>query len=195
MTFGNCFNVANIKESSQIYGPGKRFVIWLQGCTLACKGCWNVDMWSSRPEHLIDRQALLEQILNSNDIEGVTFLGGEPLQQTDNLIWLLQQLRSSGLSSMLFSGYEIEEIKADPVKSISLEYTDILVSGRYKQEVRNINLLWRGSENQQVLFLSERYQDYEILECNQVEVMIDEFAATTVLGFPEGDNDLFVKIW
>lgn len=195
MKFENRLNVAHIQESSQIYGPGKRFVVWLQGCTLACKGCWNVDMWSSRPEQLIDRQELLEQILNSNDIEGVTFLGGEPLQQAENLIWLLQQLRSSCLSSMLFSGYEIEEIKADPIMVKSLEYTDILVSGRYKQEVRNINLLWRGSENQQVHFLSERYQDYEILECNQVEITIDEFAATTVVGFPERDNDLFVKIW
>jgi len=75
------FNIAHIEPSSFIYGPGERFVIWVQGCTLGCQGCWNRTMLSKRPKQLIAREALLQKILDLDSIQGVTLLGGEPLQQ------------------------------------------------------------------------------------------------------------------
>ena len=56
--YGTAFNIAKIVSHSHIYGPGTRFVVWFQGCRLACKGCWNQEMWSFRPNILLEREQL-----------------------------------------------------------------------------------------------------------------------------------------
>ncbi len=185
MMHGTHFNIAHIEPSSQIYGPGKRFVVWFQGCTLACKGCWNVAMWSHKAKALIDRKELLAKILACSGITGVTFLGGEPLQQPKNLLWLVQSLKGSGLDIMLYSGYEQDELKNMPYANQILEHVDILVVGRYEQAQRNTSLQWRGSENQKICFLSDRYDLSIVQECNQVEIHIDEFGGLVTLGYPD----------
>lgn len=182
---GEELNISNVDSSSYIYGPRQRYVVWLQGCTLACPGCWNVDMWPHKEKQLIHREKLLNDILSTSGIEGVTLLGGEPLQQIDNVQWLIESLKASNFGVMLYTGYERSEIEANEAYSRSLNYVDILVSGRYVQEKRNTGLLWRGSSNQEVTFLSDRYANYEVQEQNQVEIEIDEFGRETILGFPD----------
>lgn len=183
--FGTCFNLANIEPSSNIYGPGDRFVIWLQGCTLACKGCWNTAMWPHKENELIERQKLLNQIMVTPGIVGVTFLGGEPLQQAENLLWLMRQLSEEGLDIMLYTGYEFDEIQSCNNKQGIFDFVDILISGRYRHSLRNTNLLWRGSENQKVNFLTAKYNETTVSECNQVEIHIGEFGELSILGYPE----------
>ena len=179
-----CFNVAHIEPSSQIYGPGNRFVVWLQGCTLACKGCWNTAMWSHKANNLVERRALLEQILSTTKISGITLLGGEPLQQSENLLWLLQALQSQDLDIMLYTGYESGELTDIPNALQILKYVDILIAGRYDHSLRNTSLQWRGSENQEIRFLSAKYNQSIVQECNQIEIHIDEFGGTVTLGYP-----------
>ena len=185
--FGQSFNLSHIDSSSQIYGPGNRYVVWLQGCTLACKGCWNTAMWHNKPKMLIDREALLKQIINAEGITGVTFLGGEPLQQIDNLIWLCKALKKYSLSIMLYTGYELHEIESGDRLCEAVELVDILISGRYIDSQRDRNLLWRGSRNQKITFISTHYQDISIEECNQVEITIDSSGQLTVLGYPDDE--------
>ncbi|HID99397.1 MAG TPA: radical SAM protein [Thiotrichaceae bacterium] len=180
------FNIAHIEPSSFIYGPGERFVIWVQGCTLGCQGCWNRLMLSKRPKQLIAREALLDKILDLDSIQGVTLLGGEPLQQLSNVLWLLQQVKSAGLDTMVFTGYECPEITNDD-KSNILPFTDILVSGRYVAARRNINLQWRGSSNQQVHFPTGQYDASLIKEGNYVEVHFEADGRMRILGFPDAD--------
>ncbi|UYM15897.1 4Fe-4S single cluster domain-containing protein [Endozoicomonas euniceicola] len=183
--FGTCLNIAHIQPSSQIYGPGDRFVIWLQGCTLACKGCWNTAMWPHKANQLIEREELIKEIIAERDIAGITLLGGEPLQQTNNLYWLLESLSESSLDVMLYTGYELTELASMPVAQQVLAHVDILVAGRYREELRNPSLLWRGSTNQKIHFLSPKYDRTIIKECNQVEIHIDEFGGLVELGYPE----------
>jgi anaerobic ribonucleoside-triphosphate reductase activating protein len=183
--FSESFNIAHIEPSSQIYGPGNRLVIWLQGCTLACKGCWNTAMWSNKPNQLINRQNLLKQILDAENIEGITLLGGEPLQQVDNVIWLFEKITKSPLSIMLYSGYEYDEILSDDKRAFAVGSVDILISGRYRENQRNTNLLWRGSDNQKIIHLTERYKNLVLEECQQIEVNIDYLGGMTMLGYPE----------
>ena len=73
--------IFKIAHGSKIYGPGDRDVIWFKGCTLRCKNCINPELWSSEGAEQMDVDSLVSQI-KSKDI---TFLGGEPLQQTDIL--------------------------------------------------------------------------------------------------------------
>ena len=142
-------------------------------------------MWPHKANMLLEREELLELILDQSAVSGVTLLGGEPLQQLDNLSWLLQRLGQTDLDIMLYTGYEFEEVQSFAIAPVIEQYVDILVTGRYEQSLRNTSLLWRGSENQQVRFLSDRFKSSDFVDCNQVEIHIDEFGAVTTLGYPE----------
>jgi sulfatase maturation enzyme AslB (radical SAM superfamily) len=74
-------NLARIIQRSAANGPGERFVIWVQGCPLACPGCWNPDTWAFQKRELRDTKSVVEEILSVDGIEGVTFTGGEPFMQ------------------------------------------------------------------------------------------------------------------
>jgi anaerobic ribonucleoside-triphosphate reductase activating protein len=187
-------NIAHIEEHSHIYGPGSRFVIWVQGCSLHCKGCWNQSMWSFQEKDLIPKEIILKQILdNQNDIEGISILGGEPLDQTEEVIWLLKSLRQYELSTVLFTGYELDELYKNPEKKEALAFTDILISGRFKQEKRTTLHQWIGSTNQEVHFLSSKYDSSIIQNSNYVEVIIDDSGQLNVLGFPDSELLKIVK--
>ncbi|PVZ68916.1 4Fe-4S single cluster domain-containing protein [Pelagibaculum spongiae] len=183
--FDTHFNIAHVESSSHIYGPGNRFVIWLQGCTLACKGCWNTAMWPHKENRLIERSFLLKQIIKEKNIEGITFLGGEPLQQCENVRWLISKIKMHNLSAMLYTGYEWSEIKANQNHLDVCNSTDILITGRFLQNERNTNLLWRGSDNQIVNFISNKYSSLKLKEVNQVEITIEEDGALKIYGYPD----------
>lgn len=182
-------NIAHIEKHSFIYGPHCRFVVWVQGCSIRCKGCWNQDMWAFEERTILSVPELLLQIENEKGfIEGITLLGGEPLDQFEEVRELLSQCARRGLGTMLFTGYEPDEIQAKQMTSI-WECTDILVTGRYDKSKRTTNHQWIGSTNQQIHFLSERYADFDIENNNYVEITINPDGSTTVLGFP--DRNLF----
>lgn len=178
-------NIAYIEPQSYIYGPGCRFVIWVQGCSLHCKGCWNTQMWSFKKRNYISIEDLLSQIIKeSPSIEGVSFLGGEPLDQFPAVLALSKQIQQRGLSIMLFSGYEYQEILSCEKKEI-LDQVDILITGRYEAALRTLTHQWIGSTNQQIHFLTDRYQGYEIKDANYMEISIDSMGGISILGFPE----------
>ncbi|MDP8162370.1 4Fe-4S single cluster domain-containing protein [Pasteurella skyensis] len=178
-------NIAHIERHSYIYGPGCRFVIWTQGCSLGCKGCWNTAMWSFNPINLLTIDEIYQQIReNKNNIEGITLLGGEPLQQFDETLQLVKRCKQAGLTTMLFTGYEWEEIEQNKMNSI-LDYLDILITGRYQKDKRTLNHQWIGSTNQEIHFLTDIYQNYQIDNANYVEITIDKFGKQEILGFPD----------
>lgn len=178
-------NLNFIQRKSSIYGPGERYVIWTQGCSLHCKGCWNKDTWSFKPNLVLSLEEVLDDIqLHKQELEGVTILGGEPLDQYLPVLQLIREIKKQGLSVMLYTGYELEEIHNKGFSEI-LNYVDILIPGRYVQEKRNIYLEWRGSENQKIYFLSEKYAGYENQDANYIEITIDENGKQTILGYPE----------
>ena len=184
----NCFNVGHIEYGSEIYGPGKRTVIWFQGCTLGCKGCWNTQYQPNKPASLIPPSELFETILNHG--YDVTFLGGEPLQQIDNLSWLVDKLKQHGIHIMLYTGYELDEIEADPPKKELCHKVDILIPGRYRDELRDTNLLWRGSQNQPLVYL---HGSQQTIDENQVEITIEPDGSVTCLGYPSEELIKHIK--
>ena len=176
-------NIAHIEEQSFIYGPGCRFVIWVQGCSIHCKGCWNKEMWSFGKRHLFSVQELVG-LISKASVEGITILGGEPLDQFDEVYSLCAECQKKGFSTMVFTGYEIEEInnsRMSAIKSVS----DILITGRYVEKLRTIDMQWIGSTNQQIHFISEKYKDYELDNGNYIEITINDSGQSSILGFPE----------
>ena len=180
-SYGTCINIANLNQESFIYGPGKRFAIWVQGCSIKCPECWNEEMHHFNPHNLIERGELLDQILRTQSIDGVTILGGEPLDQPDNLLWLLENLHDVGVHIMLYTGYEIDEIKSNILFSHICSFADILIPGRYQKDKRNIDLKWRGSSNQ-VIFSKDELIFHE--SCD-VEIYIENDGKMTYFGYPD----------
>jgi anaerobic ribonucleoside-triphosphate reductase activating protein len=178
-------NVAHWVPRSRVNGPGERFVLWTQGCGLACPGCWNPDTWSFAPRHLVAPTTVMEWIRAAPGIEGVTFSGGEPFAQAAPLLPLARSIQEAGLSLMIFTGHELSELRGEAHRQL-LGLTDIVVTGRYVESQRNLSLRWRGSENQQVHFLTPRYPPSLLEEpAAAVEIVIESDGSLRLTGFPE----------
>lgn len=187
--YGEYFNVAHVEQQSHIYGPGTRFVIWLQGCALACEGCWNQEMWSFKAKQLVHRDHLLQHILSVETLRGITVLGGEPLHQSENLIWLLEKIRQlSELTIFVFTGYEEAELKSQGMFEPLYKLCDMLAIGRYDASQRNINQQWIGSDNQRLIYPPTSRESAPQQAINQVEIFIEQDETIRIIGFP--DNNL-----
>jgi anaerobic ribonucleoside-triphosphate reductase activating protein len=193
-------SVAATRERSMREGPGIRYVIWVQGCSLKCKGCFNPHFWSKHGGSIRDVDSLLQSAIAARithpEIEGVTFLGGEPFEQAESLAELSEKLRNENFSIMVFSGYTLAELK----DSESAEYQsrlnflnsiDLLVDGRYQQDNVDMARPWVGSKNQEFHFLTKRYSadtlfksardGLEIKVLNSGEVQINGWATDSQL--------------
>jgi anaerobic ribonucleoside-triphosphate reductase activating protein len=177
-------NIAYIEERSYIYGPGCRFVIWTQGCSLRCAGCWNDTLWDFRDNRLMSVEQVFALAAEKELIEGITLVGGEPLDQYEETLVLARMCQNKGLSVMVFTGYEMAEIRKKGMAAI-MDYTDILITGRYDKDKRTLNHQWIGSTNQEIHFISGRYRNYQKRDANYMEINIDETGRITVLGFPD----------
>lgn len=177
-------NVARWITRSRVNGPGERFVLWLQGCSLRCAGCWNPDTWSHASRRLLRGSEVLAEV--PEDVEGVTFTGGEPFEQDEALVPLLDGVRARGLSVMIFTGHEFEEISREASRAV-LARCDVLVTGRYEAERRSLDLPWRGSRNQRVHFLTGRYGESDLPTHAETEVHLAADGSVEVTGFPEDE--------
>lgn len=156
-------NVAKIIDVTQAEGPGLRTAIWVQGCLKRCVGCCNGQFLKIQPADMRDSQMIIEQIAQNQQqygIEGVTFLGGEPFLQAEGLADVAQACHKMGLSVMVFSGYQLEELEDDArFKGASqlLKATDVLVDGEYQQALTENVRNWVGSTNQRFHYFTDFY--------------------------------------
>lgn len=168
---------------SRANGPGWRSVIWFQGCTLDCPGCFNPDTHTSEPRQLIAPKELVSRCQAAEGTEGITVSGGEPFQQTPALLAFLQRLRAeTGLSVLLFSGYSRAEIDALPSGREILACADVLIAGRFDRTQPCADGL-RTSKNQGTHFLTNRYTPAD-LSPRMIEVILQPGGRTVVTGFP-----------
>jgi anaerobic ribonucleoside-triphosphate reductase activating protein len=105
--------IVHNRLTSRVNGPGLRAVVWVEGCDLGCKNCWNSALWPQDKPDNETPQSLASWILAQPDIEGVTFSGGEPLQQAHDLyqtIFTVKHYRPD-LSIGMFTGYNLDELE------------------------------------------------------------------------------------
>lgn len=184
-------NLARVLPRSAANGPGERFVIWVQGCPLACVGCWNPDTWLFQRRMLRAVDLLVAEILAADGIEGVTFTGGEPFMQAHALAEVGRAVRRAGLSVFVFTGYDLEELVSEAAHDL-LSVIDVLVTGRYVESARTSELSWRGSANQQVHFLTDRYGIKDMEQAPTAEIHIHPDGTIALTGFPSAD---FLPRW
>lgn len=145
-------------------------------------------MWSFEPRELIGAAELAERILRVEGIEGVTFSGGEPFAQASSLAALGAILRRHGLNVVTFTGYTLERLTASDRRDWRnlLAVIDLLVAGPFVSELR-ADLPLRGSQNQRLVFLTERLRTHAGLAselARGVEYTIAPDGTVVVSGFP-----------
>ena len=187
--------------ASRANGPGLRAIVFFQGCTLACPGCFNPDTHPFTGTE-VAVNAVAERVARAHKeqgVEGVTFSGGEPMQQAPALLELIQTLRQQlpSLSFGLFSGYSdlelvlgryliwggdcSEENRRRFWEEIR-EHLDFAVLGRFN-ETQPSALPLRSSRSQALRLFSRRY-DPKDFGPQSVEVFIDSDGRAVVTGFP-----------
>lgn len=152
-------SVARRLERCGVLGPGARAVIWVQGCPLRCRGCVAAETLPFEGGTAYPVDELADWLAGLPDVEGVTLSGGEPFSQAAALAALLDAVRarSPGFSAMAYSGFRYEALRrGDPDQRALLHRLDLLVDGPYVAKLHG-GLRWRGSTNQRIVALSDRY--------------------------------------
>lgn len=168
-------DVYKILKKTTVEGPGTRFCIWVQGCKRHCPGCFAKETWAFGIGQKYSVEELFEQIKSEKDIEGVTFLGGEPFEQAKELAKLSNLVKNTGLSVLCFTGYTIEGLRAKKSEDVEafLGNIDLLIDGGFERENFDLSRPWVGSSNQRYLYLTDTYSP-EIIKTykNKVEARI-----------------------
>lgn len=156
-------NVARMLFPVKVLGPGDRVGIWLCGCDRRCKGCSNPELWVAKAEYEVstsDILSLINRICNSHTISGFTITGGEPFDQSNELLELIKGLRFISHDILVYTGYlkqELEE-KNDRTVDCILENIAVLIDGPYIEEL-NTGVRLRGSSNQSIIILDPEYRE------------------------------------
>ncbi len=143
----------NITKEDMLNGDGLRVVLWFAGCAHHCKNCQNPITWDPEGGLPFDesaRQEIFEE-LEKDYISGITFSGGDPLYvgTREGLFELIQESRGRypRKTIWLYTGYLWEEICHLEL----IPYLDVVVDGRFVEELKDNNLPWKGSSNQRVI--------------------------------------------
>jgi anaerobic ribonucleoside-triphosphate reductase activating protein len=192
--------IHGLVSGSRVNGPGLRTVIYFQGCTLGCRSCWNPEthIFAGEERSIAEVTAVVVSAHQERALDGITFSGGEPMQQADTLLALMESLRDRlpRLSFGMYSGYSEPELssgrywcrfevtqraKQDIWRCIRT-HLDFAVLGRYAAG-RPSTLALRTSTNQKLMFLSGRYREPDF-EPQEVEIHIGSQGVVQVTGFP-----------
>ena len=175
-------NYHNITYPDQNNGDGLRIVLWVAGCEHHCTNCQNQQTWSPQSGIPFDKNAMNEILneLKKDYISGITFSGGDPLhpKNVQNVLKIVDEIRVSYPTKKiwLYTGYTWEQIMHPVITDINSEQLkmlqmrkelvskcDVLIDGRYVDELRDVSLHWRGSSNQRVINVQETLKQDQIV--------------------------------
>ena len=181
------FRIYKILKNTKVEGPGTRYCIWFQGCSKHCKGCWAKATWDFDGGYEVDSDEIITDILSNSNIEGVTFLGGEPFEQYNVLFEIAQKIHEAGLSVLCFTGKTLSEIKEQTPEI--LKYIDLLIDGEFKEDEKDFSRPWVGSANQQYHFLSKRYDESILTKYkNKIEVNVEKNGTIFINGMGDFED-------
>ena len=157
----------NIKEYDIADGPGVRVSLFVSGCRHHCKGCFNAETWnfSYGQPYTKETEDHIISLLQSDYIQGLTLLGGEPFEPVNQveLVKLLRRVRQECPKKDVwcYTGFIYDEDFVPggrahcEVTEEMLSYLDVLVDGPFIEEQKDITLLFRGSKNQRIIHLDK----------------------------------------
>lgn len=175
-------NYHKIEKTSVANGTGIRVVLWVSGCSLHCKGCHNPETWCLNSGKPFDEETKKELFaaLDNSYIQGITFSGGHPLESenVESVYLLIKEIKEKFPTKdvWLYTGLTLEQIFPTVVTSDFnlprfyrqeiVRMCDVIVDGRYIEELRDITLKWRGSSNQRVIDMKNTINEKKIVLYN-----------------------------
>ncbi len=175
-------NYHNITYPDQNNGDGLRIVLWVAGCEHHCANCQNQQTWNPQSGIPFDENSMNEirNELKKDYISGITFSGGDPLhpKNVQNVLKIVDEIRVSYPTKniWLYTGYTWEQIMHPIISDINskqlkilqiqkelVSKCDVLIDGRYVDELRDVSLHWRGSSNQRVINVQETLKQKQIV--------------------------------
>lgn len=152
-------------SESIVDGPGLRYTVFVQGCPHGCAGCHNPQTHDPNGGTLVDIDELFEECIEDPLNKGVTFSGGEPFFQAAALYELGKRFKERGFSIWCYSGWTWEELqtKGEDIRKL-LSVVDVLVDGRFVEELRTLSLPFRGSSNQRIIDVRASEEKGEAVE-------------------------------
>ena len=160
-------NYAKIKYCDISNGPGVRTSLFVSGCRMACKNCFNPEAWdfSYGSPFTEDVETEILRSLKPGHIAGLSVLGGEPFEPENQagLLSFLRKVKQAFPEKKLwcYTGFTLEELRGSEPCRAKTEHTeallsciDVLVDGPFREEFKDISLKFRGSSNQRVIELT-----------------------------------------
>lgn len=155
--------VAKIQKMDVANGDGFRTSLFVSGCARKCPGCFNAE--AQDPGYGYEfteevKEKLFAEIANEH-CAGLSLLGGDPMSRlSDNrkvVIALCKECkeRFPGKTIFMWTGYTIDEVMSDATMKEIVNYVDVIVDGPFVQELKDINLQWRGSSNQKIIYTKD----------------------------------------
>lgn len=156
-------NYQTIVKDDLINGTGVRVSLYVSGCSHGCPGCFNEAAWDYRSGTPFTEEQIniIRTELSKSYVEGLTLLGGDPLmpKNISTVIDLCKRVKEEFPEKNIWcwTGYTLEEVRQNHAHDI-LKYVDVLVDGKFEEELKNLKLPFRGSENQRILFKGKDYE-------------------------------------
>ena len=163
-------SVKGLNPESLVDGDGIRAVIYCAGCSHRCKNCHNPQTWDINNGTFVSVQEIYDKVTEFNPlIDGITFTGGDPMFQAEAFHELAKMIKNNSQYDIwCYTGYTFEEIINSRDKKLELlKSVDVLVDGRYIDELKDLRLPYRGSSNQRIISVQESLKqniavDYEL---------------------------------
>lgn len=158
-------NFAQIRKYDVANGTGIRTVIFVTGCTHNCRNCFNKEyqdfnygeVWTEA------ETGKLIEFLKDDNVSGLTLLGGEPMQNLE-LIQVLKAVKDKVEKPIwVYSGYTYEEIMENEKRTELLKLCDVLVDGRFVEELKDLKLKFRGSSNQRIIDVKKSMEQGKVV--------------------------------
>lgn len=169
-------NYADIKRVDVANGEGVRVSLFVSGCNHHCKGCFNECAWDFNYGNKFTDKNIDEVInyLDHDHIEGLSLLGGEPLEYVnqEGILPLVKRVKEKFPNKNIwcYTGFDFEK---DVVEKMSknnettkelLNYIDVMVDGKFEEDKKNLKLKFRGSSNQRIIDVKESLKEHKVVQ-------------------------------
>ena len=169
-------NYADIKKVDVANGEGVRVSLFVSGCNHNCKGCFNECAWDFNYGNKFTDENIDEVInyLNHDHIEGLTLLGGEPLEYVnqEGILPLVKRVKEKFPNKNIwcYTGFDFEKdvvgkmSKDNETTKELLNYIDVMVDGKFEEDKKNLKLKFRGSSNQRIIDVKESLKEHRVVQ-------------------------------
>lgn len=156
-------------------GSGVRVTLFVSGCTNACKGCFQKETWDFHYGDLYTKETedKIMEALYPSYLQGLTLLGGEPfeIENQKELIKLVRRVKKEYPEKNIwcYTGFTLEKDLIEggkrhcEVTDEMLSYLDVLVDGKFEEDLKDIRLKFRGSSNQRLIDMNETRKQNKIV--------------------------------